>query len=460
MTNKPNPSHFKLNKLAPALMLATIAATGTSTAFADDAAEKFRADFLAQNLSWDDVRARAKQEGEVNLYYWGGSDAINVWIDSAVEPALAALGVKLNPVRITATKDAIDLVLVEKNAGKSTGDGSVDVIWLNGENFFTLSQQNALFGAFADKLPNSIKIEWDSADPRALLNLRDFGVETRFQEMPWSGEQYVCAVNRKYVATDDTPHTFAQMKTYLTANPGKFAYVKPPHYIGNTFVQEVIYAHNPDGTGAAPFQNSLEDLGSAELARLITPGLQYLKSIEPLLADYNSGNVRYPEDTATLDGMFLNGEVHFNCKFGLFATATALTTGAYPEQAEEFIFPANNMIKNKNYLAIPVNSPNPASALVMINYMSSVEAQASKLKATGMPVGIDPWKLSSSDAAILEAAAPDHIGVTQADLDDNIAPDTNASLVDVIEAVWLDHIERNDSASIADLVAKTVAAMK
>lgn len=451
----------KLNatrRLAAALMLSGIFATTglTQIAHAEEAAEKFRADFLAQKLSWDDVTARAKQEGTVNLYYWGGSDAINVWMDSSVAPALAKLGVTLNPVRITGTKDAVDLVLAEINAGKSTGDGSVDAIWLNGENFFTLSKQNALFGAFADKLPNSANIEWDTADPRALLNLRDFGVETNYQEMPWSGEQYICAVNRQYVPDAATPHTFAEMQAYLSQNPGKFTYVKPPHYIGNTFVQEVIYAHNPDGTGATPFQNSLETLGGDELARLITPGLQYLKTIAPLLADYNNGNVRYPEDTAALDGMFLNGEVHFNCKFGLFAVATSLANGSYPEQAEEFIFPAGNMIKNKNYLAMPINSPNPASALVMINYMSSVEAQATKLKATGMPVGIDPWKISGQDAGVLESAAPGHIGSSQVALDANIAPDTNASLVNIIEAVWLDYIERDAGETIAELVAKAV----
>ena len=430
-----------------------LALTGAAAMAADDV-EQFRTDFLAGKASWDDVKARAASEGKVNFYYWGGSDVINIWVDSVVTPAMAELGVTLNPVRITGTKDAIDLILAERNAGKGLGKGSVDAVWVNGENFYTLSQQGALFGSFADKVPNSDNYEWNPDDPRSLMNLRDFGVVTDAQEIPWSAQQYVCAVDRQYVKPEDTPSTFAEMKTYLEANPGKFTYVKPPHYIGNTFVQAVVYAHNPDGNGAVPFQSSLQELGADELARLIKPGMEYLRAIEPLLLDANGGKPRYPEDIAALDGLFLNGEVHFDCKFGLYAVHTGLTTGAYPEKAEEFIFPKGTMIKNKNYLAIPANSPNPASALVFANYMASVESQASKLELAGMPVGIDLWRVPADEAAAVERVAPSHYGVTQADLDANSAPDTNASLVDVIEATWLEYIERSSTGSIEDIVAK------
>ncbi|MBT0956731.1 ABC transporter substrate-binding protein [Alphaproteobacteria bacterium KMM 3653] len=429
----------------------------SSVAHAEDAeANAFREAFLGGEASWEDVSARAESEGTVNLYYWGGSDPINIWMDQVVATDLAKLGVTLNPVRITGTKDAIDLVLAEMGSGKGLGEGSVDAIWLNGENFATLKRQDALFGAFADKMPNSDFIEWNAEDPRSLLNLRDFGVETGNAEVPWSGEQYVCAANTARVDRADLPSTFAELKAYLEANPGKFTYVKPPHYIGNTFVQAAIYAHNPDGTGAEPFQQSIDDLGAEEMARLITPGLEYLKSIEPLLLGGQSGNARYPEDNGALDGMFLNGEVDMACKFGLYAVATGLNNGTYPEGAEAFVFPEGNMIKNKNYLAIPANAPNPAAALVMANYMTSVEAQVSKLKYTGMPPGVDPWKLSEAEVTALTEASPGLIGVSQADLDANTAPDTNATLVDVIEATWLEYIERDSADDLSVIVSRAV----
>ena len=432
-----------------------LALAAVSSAQAEDAdAAKFRGDFLSGKADWAAVEGRAQDEGVVNLYYWGGSDLLNVWMDRVVSPALSEKGVELNPVRITGTKDAVDLVLAEKNSGKGLGEGSVDMIWLNGENFATLKRQDALFGSFAQLLPNAVNLEWNADDARSLLNLRDFGVETGGAEVPWSGEQYVCAYNADRVAAEDVPSTFEELRTYLEANPGKFTYVKPPHYLGNTFVQQAIYAHNPDGTGAEPFQQSIDQVKAEELARLITPGLEYLQGLEPLLLDGAGGTPRYPEDNAALDGQFLNGEVDFNCKFGLYAVATGLATGTYPEAAQQFVFPEGTMIKNKNYLAIPANAPNPGAALVLADWMTSVEAQASKLQMTGMPAGIDGWKLDEASATSLAEASPGLVGVTQSELDANAAPDTNASLVDVIEATWLEYIERDSSDPIEVIVTR------
>jgi putative spermidine/putrescine transport system substrate-binding protein len=137
--------------------------------------------------------------------------------------------------------------------------------------------------------------------------------------------------------------------------------------------------------------------------------------------------------------------------------ATGLATGAYPEAARQFVFPEGNMIKNKSYLVIPGNAPNAAAALVLANWMTSVDSQASKLETVGMPAGIDSWKLSPEDAERIARASPGLVGVSQAELDANATPDINATLVDVIEATWLEVIERNGAAPIAEIVATAYA---
>ena len=443
-------------RISRAILVSSLLVT-TALAQADEATSRFQADFLDGKLAWASVLETARAEGEVQFFYWGGDDNLNIWMDSVVAPAMAELGVTLRANRITGTKDAVDLVLAEAGAGKGIGEGSVDAIWLNGENFFTLKQQGQLFGSFAQALPNSVHFEWDETDPHSTLNLRDFGTTTEGMEVPWSGEQYVCVANRALMTADQTPSDFAGLRAYLEANPGKFAYVKPPHYLGNTFVQQVLYAFNPDGTAASPFQASISELGAEELARLIEPGFAYLRELEPLLLGGPQGATRYPEDGAAADGLFRNSEIHLTCGFGLYAVATKRANGSYPDTAEEIIFPAGSMIKNKSYLAIPANAPNPAAALVLANYMSSVDAQVTRLELVGYPAGIDPWRLSPEDAARLEAAAPPHFGVTAAELDANIAPDTNASLVDVVEAVWLEYIERQSDDPFAAIVARAAA---
>ena len=443
---------------SPLPFLAIVAATAALwTPARAQEADAFRDGVLSGTLDWSAVEDRAAAEGTVRFYHWGGSDLLNVWLDRVVAPAMKARGVALDAVRITATKDAVDLVLAEKGAGQGPGEGSVDVIWLNGENFASLKRQDALFGAFVSLLPEAANLDL-SDDPRAQLNLRDFGVETGGAEVPWSGEQYVCVFDADRVDRADLPSDLAGLRAYLQANPGKFTYVKPPHYLGNTFVQQAVYAMNPDGTGAEPFQQSADEIGAQELARLVAPGIDYLESIEPLLLGGPEGAPRYPEDEAALDGLFLQGEVDFVCKFGLFAVATGLATGAVPAGAEQFIFPEGAMIKNKSYLAIPSNAPNPAAALVLADWMTSVEAQVSKLEAVGYPAGIDGWMLPEADAARLAAASPGLVGVTQDALDANAAPDTNATLVDVIEAVWLERIERGSDAPVAEIVARAYGA--
>ena len=450
-----------MTRLGALVLGAILAAVAPAAAQAPDEVEKFRTELLAGRLIWADVVARARKEGKLNFYHWGGSDDLNVWIDSVARPEAGKEGVTLQPRRIAGTKEAVDLVIAEARAGRGLGRGSVDVVWLNGENFFTLKQQGLLFGPFAKLLPNAKNFEWDEADPRAQLNLRDFGVDTELTEMPWSGQQYVCAVNRALMRKEDTPSTYPELKSYLEKNPGKFTYVKPPHFVGNTFVQAALYAFNPDGSGGQPFQKSRDALGAVEIARLIKPGMEFLKGLEPLLLGGAPGKLaQHPASAQAAQALFRNREIHMTCSFGLYAVATQRANGNYPDTAEEIIFPKGNMIKNKNYLAIPSNAPNPAAALVLVNYMSSVDSQISKLSLLGNPPGIDIWRLPPADARRLQEVEPPHFGVTAASLDANIAPDTNASLVDVIKGVWLEYIERGSTRPFEEIVAAVMAGLK
>src|SRR6056297_2812105 len=279
-----------------------IALTALGTAWAQPEgtpdAEAFRTAFLNGELSWDDVLERAQEEGTVQWFHWGGSDELNTWIDIEVEPALAALGVELETSRLPNTRDAVDLVLTEADAGAGVGEGSIDAIWLNGENFRTLAQADMLLGPVADKLPNSQYFYLDPEDPRSAVNLFDFGYPTDLQEVPWSGAQFVCYVDTARLPVAEAPSTFAELETWVRDNPGRFTYVRPPNFIGNTFVQEVLYAH-ADG-GADTFQRSRDSFTPEEFAEVTRDGYEFLRRIEPFLlggsgTEGQGGNVIYPE---------------------------------------------------------------------------------------------------------------------------------------------------------------------
>ena len=439
------------------LAVLLIAVLGAVTAQNTEAVE-FQEAFLAGDLAWEDVLARAEEEGTVNWFHWGGSEELNTWIDTVVKPDMAELGITLETSRIPNTRDAVDLVIADDAAGRGVGEGSVDAIWINGENFATLSRQGLNFGSFADLLPNSQYFHFDTSNPASGPNLFDFGFPNNKEEAPWSGDQYVCYIETERLARADAPSTFEELEAFLRENPGRFTYIRPPHFNGNTFVQTVLYALNADGSGADPFQLNAEDLGAEEFARLTQPAYDYLKNIEPFLlggggADGERGSPIYPEDDSALEALFTNGEIDMGCKFGMYGTATNIENGTFSETTENIIFPTSGMIKNKNFIGVPANSPNPAAAMVLVNYLSSPENQISKLATIGYNLGVDADLLSAEQQAEATEVAPSLAGITLEELGQATVPDTNASLIDIIETTWIEYIERQSSESFTDIVA-------
>lgn len=421
----------------------------------DPAAERFRSDFLAGKLSWNDVLAEAKKEGQVNWFHWGGSNELNTWIDQVVKPEMAKLGVNLKTTRVTDTRNAVDLVVADNASGKGLGRGSVDLIWINGENFYTLATQNLLFGGFADKLPNSKNFFFDPKDPRSRLNITDFGFPTGLQEIPWSGDQYICHIDTARLKPGDAPKTVADLEAWLRKTPGRFTYVKPPHFNGNTFVEQIMYATNPDTY--QPFQKRAKELGVDNFIKATKSGFEFLKRIEPFLLggggrDGARGNPIYPNDQNANATLLVNGQVDMACRFGKYYAAVDIAAGRLPKTVQNVIFPQGGMISNKNYVVIPSNSPSPAAALVLANLLASLDNQVSKLQQIGYVMGIDTAKLSTAERDMAAKAAPPLPGPTLEQLGDNAVPDTNSTLVNVIEGVWLEYIERQSDKPLEQII--------
>ncbi len=442
-----------------------VAAPLVSHSLAQPAEPKaFQKAFLAGNVPWSEVLTRAQTEGEVVWAYWGGSEELNFWADTAVSPAVSELGVNLRSLRVPDTRDAVELVLADAAAGQGLGEGTVDLIWINGENFFTLDQQSLLFGPFTGGLPNAEYFYLDKNDPRARINLNDNGYPTQLQEVPWAKFQYTCMIDTARLSRADAPRTYAELETFLTDHPGRFAYVRPPNYIGDTFVQSVLYAFNPDATdkntGAAPFLRAADTFSPAEFARLAKPGFEYLKRLEPLLLGGAGGQPIYPETQAANEAFLVNGEVDMLCQMGAFTAAVGVENGTYPETVENIIFPESGMLANKSYLAIPATAPHPAAALVLANLLSSPQSHADKLAALGYFPGVDLPLLNSTQQAAVEGAAPDLRGVTFNELAQFEVPDTNASLVELIETVWLEYIAQDSGRPFEEIVASAFAAKR
>eukprot|EP01036_Dinobryon_divergens_P048504 gene48504-65065_t len=84
---------------------------------------------------------------------WAGSEQTNAYLQWVAQQVQASFGVKLQHVKITDTADVVKRVRAEKAAGRTAAEGTVDLVWINGENFLTMKREGLLFGPFAEGLP-------------------------------------------------------------------------------------------------------------------------------------------------------------------------------------------------------------------------------------------------------------------------------------------------------------------
>ena len=165
---------------------------------------------------WDAVVEMARG-GEVNWFLWGGADNINAYVSDYIGGILLRdYDITLNRVGLTDTVEAVNIVLGEKEAGV-TDAGSVDLIWINGENFRTLRQGDLVWCGYTSTLPNNALINWDN--PAIAY---DFGVPVDGCEVPWSRAQFAFAHDSATLAAP--PRSIPELITWIKANPGQFTY--------------------------------------------------------------------------------------------------------------------------------------------------------------------------------------------------------------------------------------------
>ena len=426
----------------------------------DPAALAFRDAFVAGDVAWDEVLARARSEGEVSWYHWGGSEDLNTWIERIVVPELAQLGVRVRSVRVPDTRDAVDVILADAASARGLGRGSVDLVWINGDNFRALDAADLLFGPFADAVPAGARYNLDEADPAAAINLQDLGTPTLRRSIPWFSGQYVCYVDTARLGVADAPRTYAELEALARARPGRFTYVRPPDYIGTAFVQQALVEGHPEGASA--FLEDASSLPVAEVAQRLEGAFAMFRRLEPFLlggggVDGERGSPVYPPTAAAWERLLANGEVDMACEDNVFHATLAVESGRLPESVRTVVFPAGAMRVNKSFLAIPANAPNPAAALVLADHLSSLASHLSKLELIGFPLALDLETLSPAERAAVDAVSPDLRGLSYDELAANAVPDMHVSWVRIVDRLWERWIAQASDATWDEVVASVLA---
>jgi putative spermidine/putrescine transport system substrate-binding protein len=375
---------------------------------------------------WEKLTEQAKGQ-TVNLYMWGGSDSINKYIDEWVGPRLKKQAdVTLKRVPMNDTKDIINKLITEKQASKQ--QGTIDIMWINGENFKTSKESDLLFGSFASKLPNAKEyVDLDSPD---IAN--DFGLPTEGMEAPWGKAQFVFVYDEAKMK--NPPKSMKELKQWVEKNPGKFTYPAQPDFTGSAFVRHAMY----ETTGG--HEQYLNKLDQTQLESRLNPLWNYLNEIERHL--WREGKT-YPESLAKLDQLFANGEVWMSMGYDPARASNLIEKGTYPKTVRTFVLDGGTL-SNTHYLAIPFNAPNPAGAMATINYLLSPEAQIAKYDPIhwGEDMAIDPAKLSDEDYQKLEAIDRGSATLPADVLASHRLPEILSSYVSIIEKGWTEHVAK------------------
>ena len=368
--------------------------------------------------SWDEILEAAKGT-TVTFYGWGGDENRNNWLNTTV-----AQHVKENyDITLEVVGMNIDDILAklsgEKMAG--SGKGSIDMIWINGENFYSAKDNGLLWGPFTQKLPN-MENYIDLTDPETL---NDFCMPIDGYEAPYAKAQMVMYADT--AVTPDLPCSAEDLLEFAKANPGKVTYPALPEFTGSAFVRNIIY----ELCGWEQFQTMEADYDTVKAA--IEPALEYLRELNPYL--WNEGKT-FPESSTTVDSMFADGELVMSMSYGPFSVSTGIDQGIYTETTQTFVF-ENGTIGNTNYMAIGFNSPNKAGAMVVINAIISGEIQLTQYaQLRELPV-VATEKLSDAEKAAFDAVDLGKGVLSQAELLAHRLPEMPASLVPIIEQIWL-----------------------
>ena len=335
----------------------------------------------AQGFAQIAERARGQT---VYFNAWGGSRQINDYLAWAGQELQRRFGVELVQVKLTDTGEAVARVAAEKAAGRTEG-GTVDLIWINGENFAAMKEQGLLYGPFTQLLPSFPLVD-TKGQPTTLV---DFTIPTDGLESPWGMAKFVLFHDTTRVP--EPPMSLDALLAWAEAHPGRFTYPAPPDFIGSTFLKHVLHAAVPDPA-------RLQEPVTGDEFDALTAGVwERLDRVSPHLW---RGGQAYPATGQALHQLLDDGEVDFSMAFNPAEASSLILAGRLPDTVRSFVF-AEGTIANTHFVAIPFNAAHREGAIVAAEFLLSPEAQARKqdVAVWGDPTVLDLAALAPTDRA-------------------------------------------------------------
>ena len=314
-------------------------------------------------MSWDEIVAEAKNEGEVVFSAWWGE----AYWKEAAKLFTEKYGIE---ARLLLGNNAIDKILAEKDRSV----GTIDVQLIGGADVKTSFDAGLWYGPVFDKLPSS------SALDKRLATIQE-GVETKGHLVPIYRNQTAFLYDPDKVSTP--PQTWDEFVAWVEANPKAFAYPDPNKGgTGSAFVQAVISSL----TGGIDKYAGDSEVVESKVADWKL-AWDWLKSHHDLINVTLSNS----EDIDLLNQGAASLVIAWDDD-----SQAALTNGTLFKRAKMYV-PEFGLPGGGDTAGVLKNAPSKAAAMLFLDFLTSPEAQA----LMNQTVGAIPARTDLSDVPSL-----------------------------------------------------------
>ena len=371
----------------------------------------------ADSAAWRAIQAQAKGQ-TVYFNAWAGSPAINAYIQWAVAQLDQRYGLRLVHVKISDAAEMVQRVRNEKAATKA--EGTVDLVWINGENFLAMKREGLLKGPFAEQLPS---YAWVDTQGKPTTRI-DFSEPVDGMEAPWGMAQLTLMVNSARVP--QAPRNLAAWLAFAQAHPGRLTYPRPPDFHGTSWLKQMLLDLNPGVQRQALYQPLTSAAFEARTAAL----WRTLDTVHPHL--WRKGR-QFTLSAGAQRQMMADGELLWALTFNPNEAATEIAAGRLSASTISYQFDGGTL-GNTHFLAIAFNTQAFAAAQVTANFLLSAQAQARKadIALWGDPTVLAVDKLPAAQRAWFQSATlPGQLQTFAPAI-----PEPHASWVDALEKEW------------------------
>ncbi len=370
---------------------------------------------------WEQVLREARGQ---TVYFdaWAGDPQINSYIAWAAQQLQSLYGVEVTHVKLSDTAEGVSRVLAEKLAG-NVQEGTVDLLWVNGENFATMKGNDLLFGPWAEQLPNFALVDADNHPEMR----EDFTIAVEGYESPWTRAQLVFYYDSATV--ENPPRNMRELLQWTQSNRGQFTYPRPPVFLGSTFLKQALLELAVD---SAPLYRPVDQ---AQFESITAPLWEFLDALHPQLLRAGRS---FPGGGTELRRMMGDGEISLALSFSPSEANAGIVAGELPPTVRSYV-PSGGSIGNVSFLAIPFNAQAKAGAMVLANFLLSAQAQAYAYdpEVMGSATVLSMEMLSAQQRALFESIeagpatlSPEALG--------NTLREPHPDWMDALERAWVE----------------------